>query len=469
MRAQPILQRAILIGMALLLLLAIRPESGLFPSDADRLALERASESGADLLEWQLLARFVSADPTDGESWERMGILDHRSGLCQQAVYEFERASLNMQLSDHSLVPYGECLVILGNLQGTVDLLAPRLETAENSASVALLLSRVYLRLGDLVTADRTIQIWVDREPENIRAVYYLGLLQALTYPDDALTTLQAVAERSIEYENAYRQLQTAINKGELQENPAYQALELGRAYGSLEEWELAFFAFNSAVQLDPEYAEAHAWLGETHYQLGEDGSAELEKALMLNPKSILAQAMQALALQRQGDARGALAALQQIASQEPDDPQWAIAVGQARAQLGDLEGALSEYSRATLLEPENVAVWQAMAEFSLSYQYQVIQVGSPAANKSVLLAPDSPRSLDLAGQAALSKGDLDEAEGYFRAALQYESRYAPAHLHLALVLFQRQDNDAAYEELQKAAALGNIEAQNLLAQMSAQ
>jgi tetratricopeptide (TPR) repeat protein len=462
------LRRAILIGVALLLLLAIRPESGLFPSDADRLALERARESGAELTEWQLLAGFVSADPKDAESWERMGVLDHRSGLCEQAVYEFEQASTNIQLSVNGLIPYGECLLTLGELQAAAELLAPQLDTAESSPGLELLLAKTYLRLGDLEKADHAIRVWAGREPDNPRACLYLGLFQALTYPADALATLQDAADRSNEYTYAYRQVQTAINKGELQESTAYRALELGRAYGSLDEWELAEYAFKSAVQQDPEYAEAHAWLGEAQQHLGKDGSAELQKALTLNPKSILTQAMNALALQRQGDAQGALTTLEQIAAQEPGDPQWAIALGQARAQLGDLEGALSEYQKAIAVEPENVAVWQAMAEFSLGYQYQVSAVGSPAANKAVLLAPNNPRSLDLAGQAALSNGEQDEAEGYFLAAIQSDSRYAPAHLHLALVFFQQGNDEAAFQELQKAAALGNAEAQNLLAQMSA-
>jgi tetratricopeptide (TPR) repeat protein len=469
MRAQTKIQRAILIGVALLLLLAVRPEQGLFPTNADWMALERARESGDDLIEWQLLARFVSADPKDTDSWERMGVLDHRGGLCEQAVFEFEQAARHGNLSTSSLIPYGDCLVALGNLQAAADLLAPQLDTVEIPSGLELLLARIYLRLGDLERASYSIRLWAGREAEDARARQYLGLIQVLSSPADGLATLRQAADLSNENENAYRQIQTAVNKGELQESQAYRALELGRAYGSLGEWEMALFAFNSAVAADPEYAEAHAWLGEAQQQLGEDGSAELQKALALNPTSILAQAMNALALQRQGNIQAALATLEQIASQEPDNPQWLIALGQARAQLGDLEGALSEFLKATKLQPENVAVWQALAEFSLSYQYQVTSTGTPAANKAVLLAPESPYSLDLAGQAAITNGELDEAESYFKTAIERDPRYAPAHLHLALIFFQREDINLGLHELQRAAALGNPEAQNLLTQMTTQ
>ena len=469
MSARRIFFRAILIGVALVILLAITPERGSFPSAVDIRALERARNSGADMTEWKLLARFVSAKPDDAALWERMGILDHRNGLCEQAIFEFGQAEHYGELSAASLVPYAECLVERGNLQEAVELLSPFSGSSESPAGLELLLARAYLRLGEGENAIDVIREWAARDGEEPRVVYYLGLYQALASPAVAITTLQKTASLSSEYENTYRQVQTAINLGQLQDNPAYQALELGRAYGSLGEWELAQYAFITAVQADPQYAEAHAWLGEAQQQLDEDGSAELQKALALNPNSVLAQAMNALALQRQGNAQGALVFLEKVASQEPDNPEWLIALGQVRAILGDLENALAEFQKAAGLEPGNVAAWQALADFSLAYQYAVASTGIPAANKAVLLAPEDPHSLDLAGQAALTNGKLGEAEGYFIKAIEQDPRYAAAHLHLALIYFQYEDYSAAIAELEKAAALGSLEAENLLEQLEAQ
>ena len=466
MRARSLINRAILIGVALVILLAIQPERGRFPSVVDIRALELARNSGADMEEWRLLARFVSARPEDAALWERMGVLDHRNGLCEQAVFEFGLAVRYGKLSAAGLMPYAECQVERDRFQQAIDLLAPLSGRLDNPTGAEILLARAYLRLGDASNASKAILDWAERESQKPLAVYYLGLYQALSNPEGAITTLQKAAGMSPEFENAYRQIQTAINLGQLQDNPAYQALVLGRAYGSLGEWELAQYAFVTAVQTDPLYAEAHAWLGEAQHQLGEDGSAELKQALALNPDSVLAQAMNALALQRQGDAQGALEFLEKIAAQEPDNPEWLIALGQSRAIAGDLENALVEFQRAVALQPNNVATWQALADFSLSYQYAVESDGIPAANKAVLLAPDDPHSLDLVGQAALLKGKPGEAEGYFTQAIAQDPRYAPAHLHLALVYLQYEDYSAAISELEKAAALGNPEAENLLEQV---
>lgn len=460
--------RSILIGTALIFLLLIAPDRGAFPSVVDRHMLVLARERGDDMAEWQLLTRFVRENPKDVDVWERMGILDHRNGLCKQAVYEFEQADGYGDLTDSSLVPYGDCLVETRNFQAAIDILAPQRNKNDTPAGLELLLAQTFLRLGDLKDARNTIQEWSEKEIENSNALYYLGLYQALASPADALAALQQAKALSPTYENAYRQVQTAINKGALRDNPAYLALELGRVYGNLGEWELAEYSFRVASAADPQYAEAHAWLGETQQHLGGDGSSELQIALDLDPDSILVQALYALALKRQGDAQGAVNYLVKIVAKEPDNPQWLIALGQARAMLGDLEGALADLQQATILQPANVIVWQALADFSLAYQYEVSSIGIPAAYKSVLQAPDNPHSLDLAGQAALTNGNLSESEDYFTRAIFQDPRYAPAHLHLALVLIQYQNFDAAKAELEKAASLGSSEANNLLDQLEA-
>ena len=469
MRASFIIYRAILIGVALVILLAIAPERGRFPSAVDIRALELARSSGADMEEWRLLARFASARPDDAAVWERMGVLDHRNGLCEQAVIEFGLAERYGKLSVTSVIPYAECLVDQDRFQEAIELLAPLSGDPEVSAGLESLLARAYLRQGDVVNATVVIQEWATRESQDPQAIYYNGLYQALSDPVGAITTLQRAAGLFPEYENAFRQIRTAVNLGQLQDNPAYQALVLGRAFGSLGEWELAQYTFTTAVQADPLYAEAHAWLGEAQQQLGGDGSVELKQALTLNPDSILAQAMNALALQRQGDAQGALEFLEKIASQEPEDPEWLIALGQSRAIVGDLENALVEFQKAVALQPNNVATWQALADFSLAYQYAIDSDGIPAANKAVLLAPNNAHSLDLAGQAALINGRLGEAEYYFTKAVEQNPRYPPAHLHLALVYLHYEEYPAAISELEKAAALGNPEAENLLEQLNTQ
>jgi len=455
-----------LIAVALALLLAIAPDRGTFPSTGDILLLQSARDAGADLDEWRWLARFVSEHPHNARVWERMAVLDYRNGLCQQATVEFNLALSYGKLSANSLAFYGECLMELGKSQETVDLLSPHLGDANKPNGLDLLLARAYLKQDNFERALLILNDWAARETQNPQAAYTLGLYQALAEPSEALKNLQNVATQTSEYNKSYREIQTAINTAQLSDNKAYQAVVIGRTYGNLNEWDLAEYAFLTALQSEPNYPEAHAWLGEARQHLGLDGSDELQLALELNPDSIIAQALNALYLQRQGKPEKALIYLNQIAEAEPSNPGWQMALGQANAQLGKLAEARGYFQQAVALEPANVSTWQALAEFCFTYQYEVQSTGIPAANKAVLLSPDSPRSLDLAGQAALTGGNLGSAEAYLRKAIELDPHYAPAHLHLALVLLQLENTSEAQQELVKAATLGSPEAENLLAQM---
>lgn len=469
MTARSINARTALIGVALALLLAISPDRGAFPSTADIIAVEHARAVGADLDEWRLLSRFISEQPHNARIWERMAVLDYRNGLCQQAVFEFGQATAYGKLTEGNLAFYGVCLMELGKFQETVGLLAPYVAEKQKADGLNRLLARAYLRQSKIGSAILVLEQWIVLEPHNAAAHYYLGLFQALDHPSESLQILQNAARENTEYDEAYREIQTAINTGQLSDNKAYQAVEIGRAYGSMNEWELAEYAFWTATRADPAFAEAHAWLGEARQHLGLDGSNELQTALKLKPDSILVQALNALYLQRLGASDQALVFLNQIALSEPTNPEWQMALGQVNAQLGQLEKARAYYQLATELQPQSVVTWQALAEFCFSYQFEVTLTGVPAANKSVLLSPDSPRSLDLAGQAAMTNENLGSAEAYLRRAIEIDMHYSAAHLHLGLLLLQRGNNTEAHQELEKAAILGSIEAAHLLTQINTQ
>ncbi len=53
-------------------------------------------------------------------------------------------------------------------------------------------------------------------------------------------------------------------------------------------EWQLAERAFSQACQLSPEYAEAWAYLSQAQEQLGQDGLPALNKAIALEPDSVV-------------------------------------------------------------------------------------------------------------------------------------------------------------------------------------
>jgi len=93
---------------------------------------------------------------------------------------------------------------------------------------------------------------------------------------------------------------------------------------------------------------------------------------------------------------------------------------------------------------------------------YQLRQVALPAARQLLLLTPADPAALDLMGQALIALEDPLNAERFFRRAIQSNSSYAPARLHLAEVYLLRGATTAARQELDMTITLapGSSEAE---------
>ena len=104
-----------------------------------------------------------------------------------------------------------------------------------------------------------------------------------------------------------------------------------GRGLGLVNEWELAQAAFEQAVQLDGNNAEAWAWLGEAKQQTGGgEAFTDLERAVDLNPISAVVRGLRGLYFQRVGNNREALAEFQSAAALEPNDPNLYVAIGES-------------------------------------------------------------------------------------------------------------------------------------------
>ena len=64
-----------------------------------------------------------------------------------------------------------------------------------------------------------------------------------------------------------------------MQNNEAYSLTAVAQAFARLAKWELSLAALQRAIELDPNYADAWAYLAEAQQQTGEDGKAALETA----------------------------------------------------------------------------------------------------------------------------------------------------------------------------------------------
>jgi superkiller protein 3 len=294
----------------------------------------------------------------------------------------------------------------------------------------------------------RAVAQQIQLDMGNASAHYRLGVLLTLLEPDLALSELMLAAALDGQFDSAVQTLRAALNLSATQPDSAGQMITIGRALGLIEEWGLARAAFQNAVDLDPQNPAAWAWLGEAKQHDGEDARADLDRALTLNPKSPIVHGLRALYWDRQQNYQQVLAEYLLAAGHDPQNPVWQASLGDAYSKTGDLVAALAAYQRATELEPNEAAYWRLLARFCVDNGVSSDELGLPAAQKAVDLAPDDPLALETLGYAYYSTGRYANAAKILTDVTARFPRQYSAHIHLAMNYLAQGDGDAARRTL---------------------
>jgi tetratricopeptide (TPR) repeat protein len=386
--------------------------------------------------------------------WEQIGQNEARLESWQSAISAFKKAQAFHDLAAADMQTLGEAYFQTGDVQAALNTWGTLISSGKASSELFSQVYQVQESLGRLDDCMKTLQQWVQFEPENVDAIYQLGLLATLLSPDQSDQYLERLVELDSSYKPRVEVVQKALDTAANVEDQGYQEVVLGRALGNIGEWKLAKHAFEQAVELQPGYAEAWAFLGEAKQQLGEDGWTELEKATRIDPQSVLTQALVAVYYRRHDQPEKAMQALAKIINQEPGEGTWLIEMGYTLAQTGEINGALTYFQRAVKLDPENAAFWKELAEFCAQNNLNVMEVGLPAARQYLLLQPHSSDAMDTLGYIFMSLGDNVSAERFILDALDADSSNASAHLHLGQLYLMAYRNDDAYTQLTLAVKL---------------
>jgi len=266
--------------------------------------------------------------------------------------------------------------------------------------------------------------------------------------PDKALPELMLASSLDPEIDPAVQTLRAALNVSSTQHDPSQQMLTIGRALGLVQEWELAIVAFENAVTLNADNAEAWAWLGEAKQNNGQGGSDELDRAAALDDESIIIRALRGLFWERQKNYPRMLAEYLSAAESEPENPAWQASIGDAYFKNGDIVSALAAYQHATELAPLDSTYWRLLAVFCADNGVHVEDIGLPAAQRAVELAPEDPFALDALGWSYLSSGRYANAEQTLLDVIARFPNHFPAHIHLAMTYISQGNRTAAWNEL---------------------
>jgi tetratricopeptide (TPR) repeat protein len=377
----------------------------------------------------------------------------------------YQKAFESNVLSPEGWVAWGDVHYLNADPQRAFDVWAQALEQEDPSDQLYSRLSQIYDEKADYPRAAQYLQKYVSMHSDAASAHYRLGLLLALSDPNKALSELTSASQLDPQLDPAVQTLRTSLNLASLNGSSSERSVIIGRGLGLVEEWPLAYAAFEEALKADAKNAEAWAWLGEANQQMGlpEGGGEELDQALTLNPNLPTVRGLRGLYFQRVGNFRAALTEFQFAAKLEPDNPAWQVSIGEAHSKLGDLIRALEAYQAATTLVPDDASYWRLLAIFCAQNNVNVKDVGVPAAQKAVILAKDDAASLDVLGWLLLLDARHEEAEKTLMRSLELDSQNTSAHLHLGMLYLQKDDRVSAYDHLIKARDLGNAEAEVLL------
>ena len=388
-----------------------------------------------------LLASVAEARPG---LWEQAGDYALQGGDPQLAMIYLQNAQAAEKLTGTGYIVLGDVYQQSGDTTAAIHSWQTALENGAPPLEVQLRFLEIHRAAKDYPAAIEDLRAIVQLSPNDAQARYQLGLLLVPRDPNAALTYLVQAAELDETLSEAVYLLQDSLRPSPETDDPAYTFLNAGRSLASLGEWELAAETFSHAVSLNPSYAEAWAFWGEAKGQLGQDGLAELDTALNLNPESLTANLLYALYQKRNGKPELALVYLHAAAALEPENPAIQAEIGGALNELGDFNTALEYYQAATELAPRDPTYWILLAQFVLQNNTLVEEVGLAAARQALILDPGDPVALDLMGFGYYLLGDFLTAQRFLLEALEITPDDPRPWYHLGLVLLALGENQEA-------------------------
>jgi tetratricopeptide (TPR) repeat protein len=398
--------------------------------------------------------RVLDREPWRAMLWDQVGQAELAGGRVPEAVDALQRADQAGALSAEGRFQLGEAYLRRGDPQAAVDTWEALLRLDGPSTRVLERLFQVHRAQGDYPAAITVLRAWREHDPQDARVAYLLGINLCVFQPDEALPLLLEASAKDSSYTASVQVLRRGLAQAGAAEAEAYRWLMIGRALGSISQWDLAEEAFRRAVNASPEYGEAWALLGEALYHIDGSGAEELEKASRFAPDSLVVRTLLALYWRREGKPEVALTYLEALAREEPNDPKWLVDIGNTLVDAQNFTDARAAFLKAVEMAPDNTLYWQYLARFSADYEIDVRTLGLPSARQAILLAPNDAGALDVMGLTLLKLGDNASAERFLQRALEKDATYAPANLHLGWLYLQQQDAGRAYLYLKQAANL---------------
>ncbi|NPV56613.1 MAG: tetratricopeptide repeat protein [Anaerolineae bacterium] len=398
----------------------------------------------------------IAFQPWRAEIYERMADKFVAEEQYLDAISVYQVIVGDGSISLDGVKNYGHALIQTGETRQALQLWLKYQESHPESSDLYENIYHLQLDQGDISGVTQTLRAWgkTSGDPQ----VLFL-LAQSLSVQDaaDTLEVLDAIDFQNTAFEPRVDRLRDAVQQGLNNEDQAYYYSLVGQALAANGCWEFARFAFEQSIAHNPDYAEAWALLGEAREQTGVNGLPDLQRAIVIDPDSIVARALLGLYLRNHGDLDQSLTNYRYLAIAQPENPTWQLELGNTYLASGEIVKSLDHFQSAITLDPHDPKAWKALARVCADYGVDVRDTALPAARQALYLDPDDPNAHILLGQIMESLGDSLSAERAFLSALRLDGNNLQAHYYLGIHYLDMGVRDKAFYHLSLATQPGMI------------
>jgi adenylate cyclase len=211
------------------------------------------------------------------------------------------------------------------------------------------------------------------------------------------------------------------------------------RGSASVEALLAARSLFHRALELDPSYAMARAYLGMTyitdmaHGISGrataadvETGLSEARQAIRLDPNLAVGYQVLSFGLSVNGDYSGAIQAARRAVELNPNDPDSLMALAKAQVRFGEYDDAVSNAERARRLHPMAPEYYTYVHGQAL-YAAGRLDEAAAVLDECLIRAPREPDCLLIRVAVLTDRGELQEARETMARLLAANPRFSLA------------------------------------------
>ena len=228
----------------------------------------------------------------------------------------------------------------------------------------------------------------------------------------------------------------------------------LGTLYKACGELKCSIDSFKKAIQLKPDFFEAHYNMGNALKEYGkiDDALVAYNEAISLNPNFVQAHYNSAIVLNELGRFEESIEVSKKVISLKPDFEQAHYNLGNAFKEFGKLEDALVSYNEAISLKSNYAEVYNNIG--IIRRDQGNIEEAIKTYRKAISLKPKFAEAYNNLANILKEKGDINGAIKAYLDALNIAPSFAEARRGLATLYFESGNFKDAAEHFKKCKTL---------------